>query len=227
MPRAARKPRTTPKNLPRRASKEVSKQASKRTPSRTPSRTPTKASTGTATKMPKIDILVESALWKRQTDVKSTLRRAIAQAAAVLSTPRAELVIVLTDDSAIRLLNRDWRGVDAATNVLSFPAAGTPGDPPLIGDIVLAYETDRTRGPRRAQAFRPSYRPPCRARLPAPLGIRSRAGKGCRGDGANGTHYITPDRNPRPIPARQQAVRAAPRARRADHSSFIIILQKP
>ena len=147
MPGAARKPRTTPKSLPRRAPKEVSKRASKKAPSRTP----TKASTGTATKMPKIDILVESALWKRQTDVKSALRRAIAQAAAVLSTPRAELVIVLTDDSAIRLLNRDWRGVDAATNVLSFPTAGAPGDPPLIGDIVMAYETieREARGERK------------------------------------------------------------------------------
>jgi probable rRNA maturation factor len=118
-------------------SKPVSKPASKKAPGRTP----TKASKGTATNAQKIDILVESALWKRQIDVKSALRRAIAQAAAVLSTPRAELVIVLTDDPAIRLLNRDWRGVDAATNVLSFPAAGAPGDPPLLGDIVLAYET--------------------------------------------------------------------------------------
>ena len=29
---------------------------------------------------------------------------------------------MLTDDSAIRALNRDWRGQDAPTNVLSFPA---------------------------------------------------------------------------------------------------------
>ena len=35
---------------------------------------------------------------------------------------RAELAIVLTDDSAIRALNRDWRGIDKPTNVLSFPA---------------------------------------------------------------------------------------------------------
>ena len=34
----------------------------------------------------------------------------------------AELAIVLTDDSAIRMLNRDWRGMDEPTNVLSFPA---------------------------------------------------------------------------------------------------------
>ena len=90
---------------------------------------------------PKIDVLVESDLWKETEDVRSAARRAITEAAAVLSTPGAELAIVLTDDSAIRLLNRAWRGVDAATNVLSFPTKRAGDDPPLIGDIVLAYET--------------------------------------------------------------------------------------
>ena len=51
---------------------------------------------------------------------------------------------MLTDDSAIRTLNRDWRGKNAPTNVLSFPAAA-PGKsrsaPPYIGDIVIAYQT--------------------------------------------------------------------------------------
>jgi probable rRNA maturation factor len=54
-----------------------------------------------------------------------------------------ELAIVLTDDSAIRLLNRDWRGVDAATNVLSFPAKRANGKKLAghLGDIVFAFET--------------------------------------------------------------------------------------
>ncbi len=89
----------------------------------------------------KIDVLVESDLWKENDDAPSVARRAVAEAAAMLSTPAAELAIVLTDDSAIRLLNRDWRGVDKATNVLSFPTKRAGGEPPLLGDIVLAYET--------------------------------------------------------------------------------------
>jgi probable rRNA maturation factor len=89
----------------------------------------------------KIDVLMESGLWKRKSGVKSAARRAIAKAADVLSTPSSELAIVLTDDSAIRVLNRDWRGIDAPTNVLSFPAGRAGGAPPFIGDIVLAYET--------------------------------------------------------------------------------------
>jgi probable rRNA maturation factor len=59
---------------------------------------------------------------------------------------------VLSDDSAIRTLNRDWRGKNAPTNVLSFPAAAPKKAPkgprskalpasPYIGDIVIAYQT--------------------------------------------------------------------------------------
>ncbi len=90
----------------------------------------------------KIDILVESDRWKQaEEDAGPVVRRAIAEAAATLSTGGAELAIVLTDDSAIRLLNRTWRDTDAATNVLSFPTADSGGTPSLLGDIVLAYET--------------------------------------------------------------------------------------
>src|SRR5665213_3389365 len=89
----------------------------------------------------RIDVLVVSELWKKAGRQPSIVRRAVTRAAAATrSTTGAELAIVLTDDSAIRLLNRDWRGIDKATNVLSFPTKGG-GKPPLIGDIVLAYET--------------------------------------------------------------------------------------
>jgi probable rRNA maturation factor len=99
---------------------------------------PAAAKTRTALK---IDVLVEAKRWKQTSDAVSVVRGAVAEAAAMLSTPRAELAILLTDDSAIRSLNSSWRGVDAATNVLSFPASRSGGEPPLIGDIVLAYET--------------------------------------------------------------------------------------
>ena len=90
---------------------------------------------------PKIDVLVESDLWRSTEDIRPTVRRAIREAAALLALPAAELAVVLTDDAAICLLNRAWRGADAATNVLSFPTGRTRYDPPLIGDVVLAYET--------------------------------------------------------------------------------------
>jgi probable rRNA maturation factor len=88
-----------------------------------------------------IDVVVESDLWKATEDAGAVAKRAVVEAAAMLSTCQAELAIVLTDDSAIRSLNRAWRRVDAATNVLSFPTSRTAGASLLIGDIVLAYET--------------------------------------------------------------------------------------
>jgi probable rRNA maturation factor len=93
---------------------------------------------------PAVDIVVASPLWGTQRSIKRLLRRAIGEAASVISTAVGELAIVLTDDSAIRALNRDWRSRDAATNVLSFPTPETDhahGTPRLLGDIVIAYET--------------------------------------------------------------------------------------
>lgn len=54
----------------------------------------------------------------------------------------AELSIVLTDDAEQRVLNREWRGVDKPTNVLSFPQV-EPFAPVIgiMGDITLARET--------------------------------------------------------------------------------------
>lgn len=70
------------------------------------------------------------------------------QAAAVVlrqeqAAPDASLTIVITDDAAVATLNRQYRGVDAPTDVLSFPADEPPveeeGEPPYLGDLVVAY----------------------------------------------------------------------------------------
>jgi probable rRNA maturation factor len=87
-----------------------------------------------------IDIRVESDLWKSKRDIKTVARSAIVKAATTVALPKCELSVLLTDDPTIRTINADWRGVDAPTNVLSFPAPGGGGRP-FIGDIVLAYET--------------------------------------------------------------------------------------
>ena len=90
-----------------------------------------------------VDIVIESPLWKTQRGADAMLRRALAAAAALVPSD-GELAVVLTDDAAIRALNRDWRGKDAATNVLSFPAKEARPDrraPRLLGDVVIAYET--------------------------------------------------------------------------------------
>jgi len=92
-----------------------------------------------------IDVLIRSPRWKKLRNAAGIVRKAVRTAAIAASTPRAELAIVLTDDSAIKTLNRDWRGQDKPTNVLSFPAARAPApgkrDAVALGDIVIAYQT--------------------------------------------------------------------------------------
>ncbi len=64
-------------------------------------------------------------------------------AAAALEQENAQgdITIVLTDDSQLRELNRDYLGIDAPTDVLSFPASET--DPETgaryLGDIAISF----------------------------------------------------------------------------------------
>jgi probable rRNA maturation factor len=71
-------------------------------------------------------------------------RRLRARAGAflrALGRPEAELSILLVGDRRIRTLNRDWRGKDVATDVLSFPLSDPPGIGPLLGDVVISLDT--------------------------------------------------------------------------------------
>ncbi len=68
------------------------------------------------------------------------------------------LSLVLTDDETIARLNREYRGVDAPTDVLLFPQldpAATPGGAPaMLGDIVVSLP----RAAAQAQEYGHSYR---------------------------------------------------------------------
>ncbi len=61
------------------------------------------------------------------------------QAALAQRSEPSELTIRLVDEPEGRELNRDYRGKDYATNVLSFPAEIPEGllDIPLLGDLVI------------------------------------------------------------------------------------------
>lgn len=71
-------------------------------------------------------------------------------AAEVLSQEEAkgetELSLIITDDEAIRELNRRFRGVDAPTDVLAFGTeteehfVSAPERPPYLGDVVISYQ---------------------------------------------------------------------------------------
>ena len=108
---------------------------------------------------PSITIQVQSPLWEAEPAAEQTVRDAIAAAAATLSTADNEVSILLTDDKAIRLLNREWRGIDKPTNVLSFPAlqptggSGPDDAPRMLGDIAIAYETTRREADDEQKPF--------------------------------------------------------------------------
>ncbi len=95
-----------------------------------------------------VDIAVESPSWSALPGLDDLVRRCVDAAAEALPTALpegTEVSVLFGNDAAIRQLNKDWRGKDAATNVLSFPSgqpAGSRG-PRLLGDIAVAFETTR------------------------------------------------------------------------------------
>lgn len=104
---------------------------------------------------PSIAISVEDESWTQALAEAEALaeRMALAAlAAADCDLGDAEIVeisVVLADNATVQALNRDWRGKDKPTNVLSFAtlddddAPSVPGAPLLLGDIILAFETCR------------------------------------------------------------------------------------
>ncbi|WP_395788901.1 rRNA maturation RNase YbeY [Aquimonas sp.] len=68
----------------------------------------------------------------------ATSLRGFAEAGLKGRREDGELSIRLVDSDEGQALNRDYRGRDYATNVLSFPAELPPGVPlPILGDLVL------------------------------------------------------------------------------------------
>ena len=93
-----------------------------------------------------VDLVVGEGAWPDPAALEGIAERAMAAALAAASDSPpdpVEISLLLTDDAAIRQLNRQWRGQDKPTNVLSFPAPESPGVPGrrLLGDVALAYET--------------------------------------------------------------------------------------
>lgn len=107
-----------------------------------------------------VDIRIDADGWEapETPNLHRLVARAVREAVAVAglrAVPGSELGIVFADDAELRDLNRRYRGKDAPTNVLSFPVGdgdrGPPG--PLIGDIVVAYETVHQESTRQGLPF--------------------------------------------------------------------------
>lgn len=90
-----------------------------------------------------------------QTEVEGALiptDRLIAAIGNVLNghevSRNSALTVVIASDDDVRDLNKQFRGVDAPTDVLSFPADAPPPlpdwveddpEPPYLGDLIVAY----------------------------------------------------------------------------------------
>lgn len=100
--------------------------------------------------MDPIVVLIDSRAavqWRRAVPGVATRVRAAAMAVLGVAAPRkasGEITVRLSGDRDVRRLNRNFRGKDKPTNVLSFPAGDQVlprGAPLQLGDIVIAYGT--------------------------------------------------------------------------------------
>lgn len=93
-----------------------------------------------------IDVAVEAGDWPGEDRLEALCLKAIGTAFKVgglEALAGSEVSLVFTDDASVQELNRRWRDKDKSTNVLSFPGSDPAGEVygPLLGDIVLAFET--------------------------------------------------------------------------------------
>lgn len=91
--------------------------------------------------------------------VAAPLRELVRTTLALEGLRAGEIGILLTDDGSLRVLNRNWRGIDRATDVLSFSYSesaasgrgkGTARDP--LGSAILAPPRCSQRAPAPASA---------------------------------------------------------------------------
>ena len=109
------------------------------------------ADTDAPTRRLQVDILQADDKWSALENASDLIQHA-AQA-AILDGPAApsagtvDVSILLEGDAALQVLNKQWRGKDKPTNVLSFPApplpvaVDLPGAEMSLGDIALSYDT--------------------------------------------------------------------------------------
>jgi len=89
-------------------------------------------------------------------DVGKALAARLREALRALGRSRSQVTLLLTCDEEIRTLNRNYRKLDRATDVLSFHqydlsgVSDPAGDGVFLGDIVISMETAKRRaGGRR------------------------------------------------------------------------------
>jgi len=84
------------------------------------------------------NLVIQSNLWRGdELAWEDILSLAIRHSGERQGDSEKSIALVLTDDAQIQAYNRDFRGKDKPTNVLSFPS----DEPDEWGDIMLAHES--------------------------------------------------------------------------------------
>lgn len=100
-----------------------------------------------------VDTLVEDNIWKAKLSnhddmIQNTVEKTLHHLNIFEKNDKiAEISVTLTNDESIQSLNKDYRGKDKPTNVLSFPQIDWSNDDwkddpvVMLGDVVVSFET--------------------------------------------------------------------------------------
>lgn len=113
------------------------------------------------------DLLVNDTRWMAEIAAEDVIDRVLplvfehASIPAQLDGKTADISIVLSSDAEVRDLNRDYRGKDAPTNVLSFATLDDEDceillelDGPFpLGDAIMAFETVQREAADQGKPF--------------------------------------------------------------------------
>jgi probable rRNA maturation factor len=99
-----------------------------------------------------VDLQFGDPRWRKSRGLAARLQSAAEMALRRGRAPRnAALTILLADDAQLRALNRDFRGKNKPTNVLSFPAP--ENEERYLGDVALAYDVTRAEAEAAGKRF--------------------------------------------------------------------------
>lgn len=98
-----------------------------------------------------IEISIKHKAWQTTLPKASHIvKQAVQSALAVTPRPEAdELAVILANDTLLKSLNKEFRGIDKATNVLSFsyiePKKTNKSNlSKMLGDIIISLDTARS-----------------------------------------------------------------------------------
>lgn len=115
-----------------------------------------------------VDIIKEDKIWKSHKDIKTLLvknviKMVIAHFPNLSNIKHIELAILLTSDSRMQELNKEFRSKDKATNVLSFPDMiddlkkalefGDVSDYIRLGDLAFGYYVVEKEAEEQGKCF--------------------------------------------------------------------------